>query len=58
MNKELDLPYLMSLWHRQRYNGIFNEWAQKYNIVRVKSNYISFHDNTEKDSIEVLVKNY
>ena len=46
------------LWHRKRYNGIFNEWAQKYNIVLIKSNYISFHDNTEKDSIEVLVKNY
>ena len=46
------------LWHRRRYNGIFNEWAQKYNIIKIKSNYISFHDNTEKDSIEVLVKNY
>ncbi len=46
------------LWHRTRYNGTFNEWAQKYNIVRIKSNYISFHDNTEKDSYEVLVKNY
>ena len=46
------------LWHRKRYNGTFNEWAQKYNIVRVKSNYISYHDNSEKDSYEVLVKNY
>ena len=46
------------LWHRKRYNGTFNEWAQKYNIVKIKSNYISFHDNTEKDSFEVLVKNY
>lgn len=46
------------LWHRQRYNGTFNEWAQKYNIVRIKSNYISFNDNTEKDTYEVLVKNY
>jgi DNA adenine methylase len=46
------------LWHRKRYNGTFNLWAQKYNIVHIKSNYISFHDNTEKDSIEVLVKNY
>lgn len=46
------------LWHRKRYNGIFNEWAQKYNIVRLHSNYISYHDNTEKDSYEVLVKNY
>lgn len=46
------------LWYRERYNGIFNEWAQKYNIVRIQSNYISYHDNTEKDSYEVLVKNY
>lgn len=46
------------LWHRKRYNGTFNEWAQKYNIVRIQSNYISYHDNTEKDSFEVLVKNY
>ncbi|MDR3113549.1 MAG: Dam family site-specific DNA-(adenine-N6)-methyltransferase [Endomicrobium sp.] len=46
------------LWHRERYNGIFNRWAQQYNIVRIKSNYISYHDNTEKDSFEVLVKNY
>jgi len=46
------------LWHRDNYNGIFNEWAQKYKIVRVKSNYISFNDNTEKDTYEVLIKNY
>jgi len=46
------------LWHRKRYNGTFNSWAQKYNIVRIQSNYISFHDNTAKDSMEVLVKNY
>ena len=46
------------LWHKNRYNAIFNEWAQKYNIVRIQSNYISYHDNTEKDSYEVLVKNY
>ena len=46
------------LWHRKRYNGTFNMWAQKYNIVKIKSNYISFNDNTEKDTYEVLVKNY
>jgi DNA adenine methylase len=46
------------LWHRTRYNGTFNYWAQKYNIVKIKSNYISFNDNTKKDSVEVLVKNY
>ena len=46
------------LWHRKKYNGTFNLWAQKYNVVRVKSNYISFNDNTDKDTYEVLVKNY
>lgn len=46
------------LWHRKRYNGTFNEWAQKYNVVKIKSNYISFNDNTEKNTYEVLVKNY
>ena len=46
------------LWHRKKYNGTFNCWAQKYNIVRIQSNYISFNDNSEKDTYEVLVKNY
>ena len=46
------------LWHKNRYNSIFNEWAQKYNIINISSNYISYHDNTNKNSIEVLVKNY
>lgn len=46
------------LWHRKKYNGTFNLWAQKYNIVRIRSNYISFNDNTDKDTYEVLVKNY
>lgn len=46
------------LWHRKKYNGTFNYWAQQYHIVRIKSNYISFNDNTEKDTYEVLVKNY
>ena len=46
------------LWHRNRYNAIFNKWAQQYEIVRIRSNYISYHDNSEKGSYEVLVKNY
>lgn len=46
------------LWHRKKYNGTFNLWAQQYNIVRIKSNYISFNDNTDKDTYEVIVKNY
>ena len=46
------------LWHKNKYNAIFNEWAQKYEIVKIKSNYISYHDNSNKNSYEVLVKNY
>ena len=46
------------LWHKNKYNAIFNEWAQKYEIIKINSNYISYHDNTNKDSYEVLVKNY
>lgn len=44
--------------HRNRQNDTFSAWAQKYNIVKIQSNYISYHDNTEKDSREILVKNY
>ena len=46
------------LRHKTNYNGIFSEWAQKYRVVRIKSNYISFNDNTGKDTYEVLIKNY
>ena len=46
------------LYHRKKFNGMFNEWAKKYNIIEIESNYINYHDNTKKDSLEVLVKNY
>jgi DNA adenine methylase Dam len=45
--------------HKGKENCIFIEWANKYNIISIKSNYISYHDNSIKDkSREVLVKNY
>lgn len=44
--------------HKERFNETFSQWAQKYNVVRIQSNYISYHDNSEKNSYEVLVKNY
>lgn len=46
------------LRYRDRFNRTFHDWAQNYNVVKIKSNYISFNDNTEKDPHEVLVKNY
>lgn len=39
-------------------NDIFIEWSKKYNVHSIKSNYISFHDNTNKSFKEVLVTNY
>lgn len=44
--------------HKGQQNNIFKEWANKYTVCPVTSNYINYHDNTQKASIEVLVKNY
>lgn len=45
--------------HKGVSNEIFLEWAGKYFIYDISSNYISFNDNTIKtDSREVFVTNY
>lgn len=45
--------------HKGRVNQRFLEWSKKYCVYDVKSNYISFNDNTVKaDSQEVFVTNY
>lgn len=31
------------LYHRKKTNGTFNEWAKKYNIIQIESNYINYH---------------
>lgn len=41
-----------------RKNHIFMNWMNKYNSTKIKSNYISYHDNSNKDFEEVLVFNY
>lgn len=46
------------LIHKGNENKILIEWANKYKIESVKSNYISYHDNSIKETIEVLIKNY
>lgn len=43
---------------KDKENKIFIEWAKKYNVFDVDSNYINYHDNSTKDSKEVLVTNY
>lgn len=44
--------------YKDRTNDIFIGWSNKYHIHPIKSNYISFHDNTIKSFNEVLVTNY
>lgn len=44
--------------HKGRVNLLFQKWARKYYIHTIQSNYISYHDNTRKNSKEVLVTNY
>ena len=44
------------------YNGDKNDllikWAKRYNVHRIRSNYISYHHNRQKPIKEVLVTNY
>lgn len=44
--------------YRGRVNETFLKWSKQYRILPVKSNYISYHDNSEKVIREVLVVNY
>lgn len=39
-------------------NDLFINWSKKYNSIKINSNYISCHDNTQKDIREVLITNY
>lgn len=46
------------LYHKGMQNKILLEWSKKYKIIDVKSNYISYHDNTIKNTREVVILNY
>jgi DNA adenine methylase len=46
------------LTHKGQENTIFAEWSAKYTTDKITSNYISYHDNSVKNSREVLVRNY
>ncbi|OJV27943.1 MAG: DNA adenine methylase [Bacteroidetes bacterium 37-13] len=46
------------VFYKGQENKIFNDWAKKYNVIPIKSNYISYHDNSIKTFTEVLVTNY
>lgn len=44
--------------YRGRTNTLFLEWSAQYHTYFIKSNYISFNDNSIKQFSEVLVTNY
>lgn len=44
--------------YKGKENTAFINWSAKYNSHQVKSNYISYHDNSIKKFNEVLVTNY
>lgn len=44
--------------YRGKVNDAFLEWSKKYRVMPIKSNYINYHDNSEKIINEVLVVNY
>ncbi len=44
--------------YKGRVNKTFLLWSKKYNTHTIKSNYISYHDNSIKSFKEVLVTNY
>lgn len=44
--------------YKESENKIFNDWSKKYNVIPIKSNYISYHDNSIKTFKEVLITNY
>ncbi len=44
--------------YRGRVNELFLNWSARYNSHPIKSNYISFNDNSVKKFNEVLITNY
>lgn len=44
--------------YKGKTNDLFITWAKQYEIHPIRSNYISYHDNTIKSFNEVLVTNY
>jgi DNA adenine methylase len=44
--------------YKGKTNQIFLDWSKKYKSHMIKSNYISYHDNSAKQIVEVVVTNY
>ncbi len=57
-NKNIKFAISNVTAYKWRKNEIFINWMKKYNFKNIKSNYISYHDNSMKETNEVLVFNY
>ena len=59
-DNEKKVKYAISnvVFHKGKNNKLFKKWMQKYNVYNIKSNYISYYDNSNKKIHEVLVTNY
>ena len=44
--------------YKGKINQQFLEWSRQHNSFDIKSNYISYHDNSNKEFKEVLITNY
>jgi DNA adenine methylase len=44
--------------YKGKINQQFFEWSRQHNSFDIKSNYISYHDNSKKEFKEVLITNY
>lgn len=44
--------------YKGRKNTLLIKWMKKYKVHKIKSNYISYHNNAQKQISEVLVTNY
>jgi len=44
--------------YKDKINKQFLEWSKQYNSFEIKSNYISYHDNSQKEFKELLVTNF
>lgn len=57
-NRGISFALSNVLMHKDKSNDLLIAWSEKYNVYDIKSNYISYHDNSIKNSKEVLITNF
>lgn len=56
-NKNIKFVLSNILIHKGKENKILKNWSKNYKLQYISSNYISYHDNTNKKSKEIIVTN-